>query len=163
MNARFAALVVAILLIGSACTSVGSGDPVPEMTPELSAQIQARAFARACRDVICAGAPIYAPASTSPAVREAILEQFGTEVEYLEQSQFDELYGSDGRFANGATMIRVDTVDATRRNDVVGVDVGISRGQYDFVGRTYLFLWNGTAWIDTSPDAVDVTVTSSVS
>jgi len=32
--------------------------PVPEMTPEASAQLQARAFMRACQDVTCAGAPI---------------------------------------------------------------------------------------------------------
>lgn len=160
---RVAVLVVVVLLVSSACVSTGSSEPAPAMTPGLSAQLQAGAFARACRDVICAGAPIYAPASTSPAVREAILEQFGNEVEYVEQSQLDRLYTSNDRFANGATMIGVGTVDATRRSDVVGVDVWISRGQYDFVGRTYLFLWNGAQWVDTSPDAVDVTVTSSVS
>jgi len=112
VNARSRAVIVVILLVGSACTITGSGKPVPEMTQELSAQLQARAFARACRDVICAGAPILAPDSTALAV---------------------------------------------------SVDVLISRGQYDFVGRTYLFVWDGTQCLDTSPDTVDVTVTTSVS
>ncbi len=163
MNTRVAALIVVIFLVGSACTSTGSLEPVPVMTPELSAQLQARAFALACRDVICAGDPILAPDSTPPAVREAIVEQFTDEVEYVTESQLEERYTSNDRYSDGATMFSVTDVDTTKRNDVLEVDVWISRGRFEFVGRTYLFLWDGTQWVDTSPDAVDVTVTTSVS
>lgn len=162
-TARTAVLVVVVLLVGSACTTTDSVASVPPMTDELSVELQARAFMRACRDAICAGAPILAPDSTPPAVQAAIIEQFTDEVEYVKISQLDERYSADGRFDSGAVMIDVQTVGTTERADVIGVDVWISHGRYEFVGRTYLFLWNGTEWVDTSPDAVDVTVTTSVS
>ncbi len=166
MNTRFGAIIVAILLIASACTSADSGEPAPAMTPQLSAQLRARAFMRACQDVACSGAPILAPDSTPSSVREAIVELFTDEVEYLSDSQLEERYPSSNRYSqypDGATWFNVTALDATRRIDVVGVDVWISRGQFDVVGQTYLFLWDGTRWLDTSPDAVDVTVTTSVS
>ena len=150
-------------LIASACASSSSGEPVPEMTLELSAQLQARALMQACQDVGCAGAPILAPDSTPLAVREAIVERFTDEVEYLNESQLKERYPSPDRYDDGATMISVRSLSTSERDDVVGVDVWVSRGRFDVVGRTYLFLWNGSQWVDTSPDTVDVTVTTSVS
>ncbi len=117
---------------------------------------------RACRDVICAGAPIYAPDSTPDSVRMALL-QYTDEVQYLTQPQIEQRYSPEGRFEDGATFIGVESVQSTERADVQGVNVSISRGRYDFVGRTYLFQWDGGVWVDASPDAVDVTVTSSVS
>ena len=164
------ALIVAILLVGSACSLAGSREahpdsrePPPEMTPELSAQLQARAFMRACQDVACADVPILAPDSTPPSVRDAIVELFTDEVEYLTDSQLEERYDASGKYPDGAVWLNVAVVDTTERSDVVGVDVWISLGRFDFVGRTYLFLWDGTQWVDTSPDTVDVTVTTSVS
>lgn len=133
------------------------------MTPELSAQLRARAFMRACREVVCAGTPILAPDTTPPSVREAIVELFTDEVEYVTDPQLEERYPSGGLYPDGATMLSVTAVDTTTRNDVVGVDVWVSRGRFDFAGKTYLFLWDGTQWVDTSPDTVDVTVTTSVS
>ncbi len=163
MRTRITALVVVILLVGSACASTGSGVPVPEMTPELSTQLQARAFMRACQESACAGAPILAPDSTPPAVREAIVERFTDEVEYVSESQLEQLYDSTGRYRDGSIMLSVTPVATTERGDVVGVDVWISQGQFEFIGRTYLFLWDGSQWVDTAPDTVDVTVTTSVS
>lgn len=54
------------------------------------------------------------------------------------------------------------TRHCTEQDNVTGVNVSISKGYRDFNGRTYLFLWTGTEWADASPDAVSVTVTSSV-
>lgn len=163
MRTRITALVVAILLVGSACTSAGSGEPAPAVTPELAAQLQARAFMRACQESACAGAPILAPDSTPPSVREAIVAQFTDEVEYLTDSQNEARYDANDRYPDGAVWLNVDLVETTERNDVVGVDVWISRERFDVIGRTYLFLWDGSQWVDTSPDSVDVTVTTSVS
>ena len=163
MRTRITALVVVILLIGSACAPTGSRQPAPVMTPELSAQLRARAFMRACQDVACAGAPILAPDSTPPSVREAIVEQFTDEVEYLSDSQLEERYDANGTYPDGAVWLNVNLVDTTERSDVISVDVWISRARFDFVGRTYLFLWDGIQWVDTSPETVDVTVTTSVS
>ena len=46
---------------------------------------------------------------------------------------------------------------------VVGVDVWILQGFLDGIGETYLFRWDGTAWVDATPEETGVTVTSAVS
>jgi hypothetical protein len=96
-------------------------------------------------------------------VRRAVLAQYTDEVQYLSESEIAQRTSPEGRFADGATMIGVRGVLNTERDDVKGVNVWISKGHRDFNGRTYLFVWNGNEWADTSPDAVGVTVTSSVS
>jgi hypothetical protein len=161
MRSMITVLVVASLL-GVGC-SAGGGADAPEIDAATAAQLQARAFQRACMDVICPGAPIYAPESTSEAIRQAIVTQFTDEVQYLSDAELEPRTGRDGRFSDGATMITVERARSTGRDDVAGVDVAISKGFRDFTARTYLFLWKNNQWVDTSPDAVDVTVTSSVS
>jgi hypothetical protein len=156
------AVLVAVVLFGSGCSQDSDATP-PRIDDTTAAQLQARAFQRACIDVICAGAPIYARDSTSDAVRDAIAAQFTDEVQYLSDSQLEQRTDTDGRFPDGATLISVESVRSTSRADVKRVDVGISKGYRDYNGRTYLFVWKDDEWTDTSPDAVDVTVTSSVS
>lgn len=160
MKCTIAVLVVALLL-GAGCS--GDSDSTPEFDDSTAARLQARAFQRACLDVICAGAAIYAPDSTPEVVRQAIIAQFTDEVQYLSDSELEQRTAPDGRFSDAGTKIAVESVRSTGRSDVKSVDVGISKGFRDFTGRTYLFLWNGNQWVDTSPDAVNVTVTSSVS
>ena len=46
---------------------------------------------------------------------------------------------------------------------VVGVDVWIMRGFLSGIGETYLFRWEGTAWVDATPEETGVTVTTAVS
>ncbi|MFC2177131.1 hypothetical protein ACFLRH_01810 [Actinomycetota bacterium] len=162
MRGIIAVLVVATLF-GASCSKDGPSEAAPEIDDSTAAQLQARAFQRACLDVICPGAPIYAPDSTPDAVRQAIVGQFTDEVQYLSDSELEQRTAADGRFSDGATMIAVEGIRSTGRDDVKSVNVGISKGYRDFTGRTYLFLWNDTQWVDTSSDAVDVTVTSSVS
>ena len=157
-----AVVTLSISLLIAACSSNTAVAPIPSLDSSTSAELQARAFMRACRDVICAGAPIYAPDSTPDSVRMALL-QYTDEVQYLTQPQIEQRYSPEGRFEDGATFIDVESVQSTERTDVQGVNVSTSRGRYDFVGRTYLFQWDGGVWVDASPDAVDVTVTSSVS
>ena len=161
MRAITALLVVAFLL--AACSTNDDSRPAPAVDESTAAALQARAFQRACQDVICAGAPIYAPDSTPDAVRQAIFAQYTDEVQYLSESEIERRTSPEGRFADGATFIGVESVHSTGRDDVKGVNVSISEGYRDFNGRTYLFVWNGSEWADTSPDAVSVTVTSSVS
>jgi len=132
------------------------------MTGALSAELQARAFVRQCGGVGCAGRPILASDALPAEVRDAI-SGFAGEVEYIDLSKIDDLYGPDGRFSDGTILIEVGTVHSTERDDVLGVDVTLVRGFMDVKVQTYLFLWDGTEWVDTSPDAVDVTVTTGVS
>lgn len=162
MRGIIGVLVVASLL-GAGCSQDGTSESAPEIGDSTAAQLQARAFQRACLDMICPGAPIYAPDSTPEAVRQAIVGQFTDEVQYLSDAELEQLTAPDGRFSDSATMIAVEGVRSTGRDDVKSVNVGISKGYRDLTGRTYLFLWNDTEWVDTTPDAVNVTVTSSVS
>jgi hypothetical protein len=160
---RTIAVLVAASLLWVGCSRDGTAEAAPEIDDATAAQLQARAFQRACLDVICPGAPIYAPDTTPDVVRQAIINQFTDEVQYLSESELEQLTDSNGRFHDGATMISVESVRSTERDDTVGVNVGISKGYRDYTGRTYLFVWTNNKWIDTSPDAVNVTVTSSVS
>jgi hypothetical protein len=159
MRAIIGLLVVASLLVAG-CSTNDDSQPAPDVD---ASALQGRAFQRACKDVICAGAPIYAPDSTAEAVREAIVAQFTDEVQYLNELEIEQRTSPNGRFSDGATLISVESVHSTERDDVKSINVWISKGHRDFNGRTYLFLWNGTHWADTSPDAVNVTVTSSLS
>lgn len=155
--------LIAVLLVVAGCSSGDDSDPVPAIDAATEAELQARAFMRACQDVICAGAPIYARDTTPEPVRQAILERFTDETEYLDEIEVEQRTSTGERFMDGGTLIGVEGVHSTEKGDVVGVDASISKGYRDFTGRTYLFVWNGTEWADTSADAVGVTVTSSVS
>lgn len=160
---RIMAVLAAASLLGAGCSLDGANEPAPEIDDSTAAQLQARAFQRACLDVICPGAPIYAPDTTPDTIKQAIVNQFTDEVQYLSNPELEQRTDSNGRFSDGAVMISVERVHSTERDDTVGVNVGISRGYRDFTGRTYLFVWKDNQWVDTSADAVNVTVTSSVS
>jgi hypothetical protein len=155
--------LIAGTLIVAGCSTASNTDPVPAIDSGTQAELQARAFIRACQDVVCAGAPIYAPDTTPDSVRQAILDGYTDEVQYLDEAETEKRTSPDGRFEDGATMIAIQGVHDTEKANVKGVNVSISKGYRDHTGRTYLFVWDGTEWADTSPDAVNVTVTSSVS
>lgn len=159
-----ALLLLALVFALSGCLGPGNIPAVaPPPTGQVAEDLQVRAFQRACLEVICAGSPIYAPLDTPPSLRTNIEESFSDEVEYIGLSTAEERTSADGRFKDGATMIDTGEVDRTGRADVVGVDVSILRGFSDVSTRTYLFLWDGTGWVDTSPNDTGVTVTTSVS
>lgn len=156
-------VLIVVLLVTAGCSSSSDSDPPPTIDAATEVELQVRAFMRACQDVICAGAPIYAPDTTPNSVRQAILERYTDETVYLDEVETERRTSSEGRFVDGGTLIGVEGVHSTEQDDVVGVNVSISKGYRDFNGRTYLFAWTGTEWVDASPDAVSVTVTSSVS
>ena len=85
-------LLVAVFLVGAACTPTDSTEPVPAMTAALSAELQARAFMRACQEFDCAGAHILAPDSTTQAVRDAIRGS-ADEVQYVDMSKLGDQIG----------------------------------------------------------------------
>jgi hypothetical protein len=47
--------------------------------------------------------------------------------------------------------------------NAIGVDVWIMRGFLNGIGESYLFRWDGSAWVDATPEETGVTVTTSVS
>ncbi len=155
--------LIAVLLLAVGCSASSESDPAPSIDAAAEVELQVRAFMRACQDVICAGAPIYAPDTTPDSIRQGILERYTDEAEYLDENEIEQRTSPQGRFVDGGTLIGVEGVHSTEQDNVMGVNVSISKGYRDFNGRTYLFMWTGTEWADASPDAVSVTVTSSVS
>lgn len=156
---------VALLVIGvamTACTSSGSTEPAPSVDEVTATELQARAIMRACTDVVCAGAPIYAPESTSEQLRAELLRHTD-EVRYMSATEVESATSPNGRFGDGATMFEAGSPHDTEKANIAGVDVWITKGIQDATRRTYQFAWDGTEWIDTTPDASGVTITSSVS
>ena len=162
MRTTLVALIVASLIVVG-CSSSHDSEPAPTVDAATEAELQVRAFMRACQDVICAGAPIFGHDATPDLIRQAIRERYTDEVEYLDEAEIEQRTSPNGRFEDGGTLIGVEGVHSTEQDNVMGVNVSISRGYRDFNGRTYLFIWTGTEWADASTDAVSVTVTSSVS
>ena len=118
---------------------------------------------RACDDLRCAGRPIIGSDTIRNDVRAAIA-RLTDEVQYLSPAAVEQRFGfTGGVFDGGVTLIGAEAVRDTERDDVRGVDTWISSGPGDFFGRTYMFRWDGSVWVDTSPGAVDVTVTTAVS
>lgn len=154
---RFWLVAVVVALLVGACS-----DPASELTPEDIATVRATAFAVACLEVLCPGAPILAPDTLPDDVREAIRSGFSDEVEYVSEASLEARTGEDGRFIDGAILISPG--DPYRPDGkVVAVDVGLQKGYRDYVGRTYLFEHDGNGWTPVSPDSVSITVTSAVS
>jgi len=110
MVKALAAMLLSIALVTGACTDCTGGAPAPALDEVETAQLQSRAFMRACQDVICAGAPIYAPESTTEAVRAAILSTSTDEVEYLSEQQVEERTGANGRFADVVNVSKTSSV-----------------------------------------------------
>jgi hypothetical protein len=156
------AAIALMMALTAACTAGPSDGTAPDVGESHAAELQARAIWRACNEVICAGAPIYAPDSTPELTRTALL-QFTDEIQYLSGEEVEAATSPDNRFGDGATMFEAGVPHDMERAAVVGVDVWISKGFQDAVRRTYLFAWDGEGWADTTPDASGVTVTSSVS
>jgi hypothetical protein len=150
--------LIVLVLVG--CRSTPAAPPLTEAD---AVEFQARAFRRACADVICAGLPINAPADT-PAPLRAALRSFTKEISYLTPDQLVALSDSDSAlFEDRGTLFDVDRPWVASDPGVVAVDVFIVRGFDNVVGRTYLFEWDGVSWQDATPDGTGVTVTSSVS
>ena len=151
-------LLIVLVVVGCSGTAAA-----PTLTEEDAVELQARAFRRACTDVICAGLPIYAPAGMPAPLRTALLS-FTTEIRYLTPEQVEALTNpDDALFEDRGTLFDVERPDVTSDPEVIGVDVFIVRGFDSVVGRTYLFEWDGVSWQDATPDGTGVTVTSSVS
>lgn len=130
--------------------------PIP--TGREAAELQARAMARAyapgsgSRQVVCMVGDV------STELREAIDALYPAEVEYFET--LADIQTGDGGFRCHLVMPRAIQVV---RPDVVGIDVSVTSSNLGGWVQTYLFRWDGSQWIDSTPEETGVTVTSLVS
>jgi hypothetical protein len=116
-------------------------------------ELQARAIARAWP-----GSRLCLVEESTPAELRAALAPLYEEILYVE---------IDDQWAPSVGWERCTVVSAmpvrTFGPGVIGVDVWILRGFLNGIGESYLFRWDGSAWVDTTPEETGVTVTSSVS
>lgn len=151
-----------MMLLGAACSS-DKAEPVPDLDDQTRIELQARAFARACSEASCDTGSVYASNDVPAELQTALIETVSPQIVFLSQSEIDQKFDTDGTAASSEIFVDPQGVDATSRSDVRGVDVWVASGPGDWSAKTYLFLWDGTAWINTTDDETGVTVTSSVS
>ncbi|MCU0281312.1 MAG: hypothetical protein MUE66_05700 [Acidimicrobiia bacterium] len=134
-------------------TAVVSTTAAPALSEEQALELQARAIARArpFRRLCMAGE------SAPPGLRAALAPQY-EEIRYVGMTP-------SGAPDVGWDACRLVSAAPVRRYlpDVVGVDVWVLRGHLNGIGETYLFRWDGTAWVDATPEETGVTVTTAVS
>lgn len=152
------------LAIVSGCTTATSSPPA--IDDAANVDLQVRAIIRACENAMCGEDPIYVSDEVSDRLRSALVDEFGDQVVFPSMEDSESRVNQEGQYDPPATSIEVEPVASTNDEAIVGVNVWTSRGTFDGFGQTYLFVWTGTAWADTTPGAPDsgnVTVTTAVS
>jgi hypothetical protein len=160
-----------LVLLGGACSEGGgssttstlgpettitpdaaSTTAIPTLTDEQEVELQARAIARARR-----GARLCMNQDSASAELRAALTPLYEEIVYVEVVDFAPSVGWDHCTLVSAEPARWLTAG------VVGVDVWSLAGPRDGIGETYLFRWDGSAWVEATPEETGVTVTTTVS
>lgn len=156
--------VLIALVIVSGCTTATSSPPAIDDAANIDLQI--RAIVRACENAKCGDDPIYVSDDVSDRLRSALVEQYGDQVVFPSIEDSESRVNKDGQYDPPATSIGFEPAAPTDNDAVVGVNVWTGSGIFDGFGQTYLFVWTGTTWADTTPGAPEsgsVTVTTSVS
>jgi hypothetical protein len=117
---RFAILIA--LLANSCQEGATTSTAPPDFSTEAADQLRARAFASACRALLCEGSPIYTAAGDQELL-DAIAMEFTDEVVPLPNDELEELTGADGRYSDGGTFISIQRVYRTDHSDIAAVDV----------------------------------------
>jgi len=134
-------------------TSIGESVPaIPHLTDQQAAELRARAIfhGQPPLEQICVN-------STDPALLAA-LQEFYEDVLSTTMTNGSPDVGWD----RCSKLITPGPV-VFLRPDVVGIDVWVSSAPVMGNSRTRLFLWDGIAWVDATPEEVGVTVTTAVS
>lgn len=74
----------------------------------------------------------------------------------------DGLIGPDDRVIDGGRILHFGPLRAGPEDEVVLVDTYWESGRSDGKGETYVYEWDGTAWVNVEPSRVGVTVTTAV-
>jgi hypothetical protein len=160
-----------LVLLGGACSAGGgpattstlapettttfdtaSPTAIPTLTDQQEVELQARAIARAWH-----GPRLCMNQDGASADLRAALAPLYEEILYVEVVNFAPSGGWDH-----CTLVSAGDARWLAA-EVVGVDVWSLAGPLSGIGETYLFRWDGTAWVDATPEETGVTVTSAVS
>jgi hypothetical protein len=172
---------IALTVVATACASTGS---IPNQEPErltpppLSAQDEARllaeAITRSCvepcdtfalyvHDVMFTVSTLSGSETPMPPETiEAIRSSFPDAV-FVSMKEADALFGDDALVDGGKGVLVFVGPLRFLRDDVVGIEVGMSTARYDGHGHIEQFLWNGQDWEPTDSTVTGVTTTSWVS
>lgn len=92
--------------------------------------------------------------------REAISATIGPLVQFVADS--DEAWGDSGILPEDEVLLSFTKLNKIK-SDVVAIDQWLSLDIEAGSARTWLFQWDGEAWMIVDPEQVDVTVTTAVS
>lgn len=139
-----------LVLLGGACSG-GGGPSTTGLTDQQEVELEARAISRAWRSPRLCVDKDYTSVELGAALAELYME-----VVYVEVVNLEPDVGWD-------RCTLVSSFPARWLGaEVVGVDVYIVEGPLILIGRTYLFRWNGSAWVDTTPEETGITVTTAI-
>jgi hypothetical protein len=154
--------VLCLMLAASSCGGVArtmASGPTTSAVPNLTAQQQLELRVQAMRRAFVGSRPVCMSAEASPGLRAEVATGFPSPVEYFD-SREDLTVGSASDYR--CVVIQPQNVRHVAPG-VVGVDVWVMFADLNGRGETYLFRWDGTGWVDTTPEDAGVTVTTSVS
>lgn len=155
---RFVVTVVVALAVSACGANPDVAEP-PSFSDDLVFSLQTRAFVRACEATSCDDNRIYSSVLVNDVVQDSLREIYGDGIEFLAD---EPPTGEDGKYEGGIVKIDVQSLETTERVDVVSVDVWTSYGFNNASGTTYLFKWDGSGWVDSTPTNAGVTVTTAV-
>jgi hypothetical protein len=103
--------------------------------------------------------PVCTSSEASADLRAALSEIFPAEIEYVSPEELMGMNSGDFRcvVVNGSGTVE------WLLSDVVGVEAGVMLAPLNGSGGVYQFRWNGSEWVETTPEDTGVTVTSWVS
>lgn len=153
-------MTIALLSLLMACGPVDFESL--DLDAQTAAHLQARAIEAACSDAPCGNRPVLVARDSSQELRDALATAIPNEVRHFASLFSDALLGPDGLYLDGATAV-VPSAPYELGENAVAVDVWTHTGRLHGLGKTHLFLWDGTAWAETAADEVGVTLTTSVS
>jgi len=134
---------------------------IPAISPEVAAELRARAFVIGCERFACEGQPIFASNIIPQEVRVRIGNLLASAVSYLTDQEASEISGPAGIHAGLGAWIGVESVEETVRPDVVSVMTYVD-GPGRNMGTETLFQWNGEEWVHVAADEVGLTVITAV-
>ncbi|HJR92913.1 MAG TPA: hypothetical protein VJ938_10765 [Acidimicrobiia bacterium] len=171
MRAILGLSLVAVTACSSGLTTVPSttvpatqvAQTIPAISPEVAADLRARAFVIGCKDIACEGQPIFASDIIPQEVRVRIQNLLASEVSYLTDEEASEISGppNAGIQPGLGAWIGVEEVEGTERPDVVSVMTYVN-GPGRNMGTQTLFQWNGEEWVQVAADDVGLTVITAV-
>jgi hypothetical protein len=134
---------------------------VPALSDDQANRLRVRAMLRAW-ETFEVHAPMCMSAEASPGLRAEVVRTFPQDAEY-----FDDIENIRDGAGTGyrCTVVSPSEVKAIYGDGsgLVGVDVWVITGDLAGSARTYLFVFDGSKWLDTTPEESGVTVTSAVS